>query len=388
MRIPCLRWLCYAAIPAIVLVWASHALAGPREQCYRMYNRIVGVPPNTDELNSCAASISAGRTEDAALQITEHEFFLSDTLRAVFTPWTNKTGEVLFPLSDFTATAIGLARDNQDFRLLLTGDIVYSCEGQTGLPAPALNSNTHYEACSKSVPLKSALTPKKQSEIDPQLANKQNVPAGILTTRGFASTYYLAGTNRAATRMMLLNFLCEDINSFHDTSVADYRVRQDVERVPGGSTKTYVNECKGCHAGMDGLSGAFAHADFDGGALVYDETKIPNKYFRGQNTFPEGYRTTDDSWLNLWNRNGNARVNWGAEAGTIISGAGIRSLGEMFANTEQFSQCMAQHAVKRVCLTEADLRSERIKTLARSFRDNGYKLKALFAKAAQGCMGE
>lgn len=382
------RWLALIAIHLTQCIWVSQAIAGPREQCYRLHNRLIGVPPTTEALEACTANIAAGRSDEAALQITQNEFFLSDTLRAVFTPWTTKTGEMLLPLNDFIATGIGLARDDQDFRLLLTGDIVYTCEGQEGLPAFALNNNSHYEGCSNNVPLDTALTPKKQSELDPRLAGKESVPAGMLTTRGFAATYYLAGTNRAATRMLLLNFLCEDINAFHDTSISDYRVRQDIERVPGGSTKTYVNECKGCHAGMDPLTGAFAHADFENGMLVYDESKIAAKFFRAANTFPDGYRTVDDSWLNLWNSNSNARVNWGSAAGTVMSGQGMRSLGEMFANSEQFSQCMARHAVKRTCLTEADLKSPRIKTLAQAFQNSGYKIKSLFAQAALGCMGE
>lgn len=369
---------------------ATSAWAAPEDQCYRIYSRLTGVSPKAQDIKTCTDLMAQGKVDEAVLAMTNHEFFYSETLKSIFSAWTNKDRKVLIPLNDFSATAIGLARDNVDFRTILTGDVIYTCEGVAGVPAYSNQNNNHYKTCEINANLKTALVAKKQSDLNPMLKNKTNVPAGVFTTRAFAESFYMDGTNRVAVKETLASFLCEDIPAFHDTAIPDYRVRQDVERNPGGSAKSYVNECKGCHAGMDGLAGAFAYMDFDKttAQLIYADDKPQKKYLRNSLTFIDGYRTTDDGWKNLWTTGPNARVGWNFSEGQKHEGHGPRSLGAMLANSDQFSRCMAKYATEKVCMDDLELKSARLGALAKEFKDSGYNLRVLFAKTALSCAGE
>jgi hypothetical protein len=375
-------------IPLLLLA-SSYAFGGSAEQCYKLHNRLTGVPPTSAELQSCVSLVDAGKAEDAAAAILSHELFYNDTLRYMFSPWTNENGDKLIPLNDFSATAIGMVRDDVDWRQFLQGDIVYTCEGAAGLTAPALADNLHYEECSAQPSLKTALLQKQQSVLNPALAGQTSVPAGVYTSRGFAQAYYEAGTNRAAVRFSLMNFMCEDIDKFHDTSISDFRVRQDVDRIPGGASKTYINECKGCHSGMDPLAGAFAYLDWDADAMqmVYSNGAVVPKFFNNSDVFPDGYVSKSDEFLNFWTKGQNARVGWavGSE-GEILRGNGPKAFGKMLSDTAQYSSCMAKTVYKTVCMKDQELSDAGIQELTKAFVASGYKVKTLFTKAAASCM--
>lgn len=368
----------------------TSAFGGAKEQCYRMHNRLTGTPPNATELAACEAKVSSGDAFGAAKDMTANKFFLNDTIRSVFTPWTSETGDPLNPFNDFTATAMGLVKGDVDFRRIMDGDQIYSCTGVA--PAVAAANNTHYTTCGTNADIQAVLAPVAITTAYPQFAAApaDKFPSGMYSTRGFGSTYYEAGTNRAPFAYTLKYALCEEIDAFHDTSIADFKVRQDVDRNPGGAAKTYLNECKGCHAGMDPMASAFAFVDFNAttNTVVYTEGTIASKFHNNQGVFPEGFHYLDDNWENFWNRGQNARVGWGAAEGTIMKGAGLKSWATMVSNTDQFARCMAKQAVRKLCVKEADLKGELIRDLADEFKANGYKMKDLYAKAATSCMGE
>src|SRR5690606_18565457 len=87
--------------------------------------------------------------------------------------------------------------------------------------------------------------------------------AGGMTTRAAAEAFFVAGTNRARLRFTLINHMCMDLEQVQDTSRVPDRIRQDVSRSPGGDSRVFMNNCVGCHAGMDPLAQAFAYYDFD-----------------------------------------------------------------------------------------------------------------------------
>lgn len=371
------------------------SMAGPNEECAQMFRRLTGLPPSASDLQPCIAKLSAGDAAGAARDITQNPYFYQDTLRYVFSRWTNEDDNAMVPLNDMIATALGLVRDDADFRTFLYDDVQYTCENVQGVPNITPNNNNHYAACENETNYSEALVRKTQSEFNQDFQGRDDVPAGVFTTRGFAEGFYIDGTNRVATRYTLNNFLCEDIESFHDTSIPDFRVRQDVDRRPGGVAVTYVNECKGCHAGMDGLTGAFAYLNWNADDSVIEYSKPANgtpeefaqavqaKYFVNNNTFPSGFVTSSDQWINLWTEGQNARVGW---PGTT-EGAGPKSFGMMFSETEQFSTCMAKHAVKKVCYQDKPLNDEDILKIAEEFKASGYSLREAFVQAALTCKG-
>ena len=132
-----------AVVAAAAFAVASHA--GPREQAKRMHDRIAGVPPAESVLAAMAAEIGQGNTLQAALMAMDNPAFYSVTLKNLATPWTNRDQTVFAPLNDYTATVIGMVRDDVPFNELLSGDILYVGNGGLGLPAVSATSNAHYE---------------------------------------------------------------------------------------------------------------------------------------------------------------------------------------------------------------------------------------------------
>ena len=141
--------------------------------------------------------------------------FYSVTLKNFATPWTNRDQTVFAPLNDYTATVIGIVRDNKDFRGMLSDDIVYVGSGVT--PGYSPTDNAHYEALeSNNADLRAVLVEQAQSSLNglPPAAT-----AGIITSRAAAEAFFIDGTNRAMFRFTLLNHLCRDMEQMHDTRV-------------------------------------------------------------------------------------------------------------------------------------------------------------------------
>jgi hypothetical protein len=118
------------ALLAIFCVLAAVAQADTRDQAKRIHDRIAGVPPDDATLTLMADDIARGDPLRAALRAAEAPEFYGVTLRNFAAPWTNREGNVFVPLNDYTATVIGMVRDELDFRLVLSGDLIYSA------PAP------------------------------------------------------------------------------------------------------------------------------------------------------------------------------------------------------------------------------------------------------------
>ena len=101
----------------------------------------------------------------------------------------------------------------------------------------------------------------------------------------------------------------------HDTSRPPDRIRQDVTRSPGGDSSLFLNNCIGCHSGMDPMAQAFAYYDFDEtqGRLVYTQGQVQPKYLINSDNFKPGYITSDDHWENRWRLPGkNTLLGWAA----------------------------------------------------------------------------
>ena len=117
-------------------------------------------------------------------------------------------------------------------------------------------------------------------------------------------------------RFTLLNHLCRDMEQVHDTSRPPDRIRQDVTRSPGGDSSMFLNNCIGCHSGMDPMAQAFAYYDFDEtqSRLVYTQGQVQPKYLINSDNFKPGFVTPDDHWENRWRLPGqNTLLGWVGE---------------------------------------------------------------------------
>ncbi len=391
----------------LVAVFGSFGVsADERDQAKRIHDRIAGVPPTGATLDTMAADIAGGNGKsaiDAAMLATESPAFYNVTLKNFVAPWTNRDQSVFVPLNDYIATVIGIVRDDVDFREVLFGDILYTVSGVN--PPYSTTSNNHYEAAeAQAVDLKSRLT-----GTTPQ-SNLTGVPAiataGVLTTRAASKAFFINGTNRAMFRFTMINYMCRDMEQVHDTSRAPDRIRQDVSRSPGGDARVFLNNCIGCHSGMDPMAQAFAYYNFqydkdadpnaDAGFLKYNNTndidpvtntRVAAKYHNNAATFPYGYITMDDHWDNYWREGPNAALGW--DSGLPGSGDGAKSLGEEFANSEAFAQCQVKKVFKNVCLREPQDANDRnqVATMVGDFQAGGYNLRKVFAESAVYCMG-
>ena len=377
-------------VTAVVTIaaFAIAAQAGPREQAKRMHDRIAGVPPADSVLAAMETEIAAGRTQAAALLAMDHPAFYSVTLKNLVTPWTNRDQTVFAPLNDYTATVIGMVRDDVPFNEVLSGDILYVGNAGLGLPGVSATSNNHYEQLeTRGIDLRTGLVRTTQSGV---YGTPPAATAGIMTSRAAAQAFFIAGTNRAMFRFTLLNHMCRDLEEVQDTSRPPDRIRQDVSRSPGGDARLFLNNCVGCHSGMDPMAQAFAYYTFDDaqGRMVYTGGSVQPKYFNNDVTFAPGFRTPDDQWENRWRRGSNALLGWdGALPG---SGSGAKSLGQEFGASDAFASCQVDKVFRTVCLRAPNNAADRnqIGSMAGSFRASGYRLKQAFADAATYCMGD
>lgn len=374
-----------------VILTVSIAEAGPREQAKRMHDRLVGVPPSNVVLDSMTSKIQNGDTIGAAYEAMENPSFYSTTLKDFSTPWTNRDQSVYSDLNDFTATVIGMIRDEVPFNQVLSGDIVY-----VGSAAASNNvlysqtNNEHYEQLQNSnVDLSNPdnFFQTQQSAL-PGSVLPANATAGVMTTRGFAQSFLVAGTNRAAFRFTSVNFLCKDLEDLRDSTARPDYIRQDVTRSPGGDSSIFFAECLTCHAGMDALAGAFAYYDFDeeNMQIAYTPGVVQPKYLQAAGTFRFGHETQNDGWVNYWRTGPNAYIGWNGPAG---SGLGAKSLGVELASTRQFAVCQVKKAFEKVCYRPPNgvVDHQKVEDVATIFQGNNYSMKRVFAETATYCMG-
>jgi hypothetical protein len=421
-------------LPLLVLAMlASPALqAGAREQAKRIHDRLTGVPATNaalDDMEALLGSDPSGKSAaEYAIDRTRNPnayAFYSITLKNFVTPWTNEEQTVFAPLNDYSATVIGAIRDGLDFRRILYDDLLY-VGADSSLPAYSNTDNDHYERLEERDPATSGdlsnpavLQSTSQTSVRPGIA-----PAGIMTSRAGAMAFFSGGTNRAMFRFTMMNHLCTDLEPLKDVTRTPDRVRRDVSRSPGGDSRIFLNNCVGCHAGMDGMAGAFALYEWDytndisDGHLAYDDTANPKfdpvtgvslKHNINENNFEYGYITTDDSWINYWrngpnsilgNRPGDSGIGWrhpgGSDGITLdakgnATGSGAKSLGIELANSRAFAQCQVDKVFKAVCLRDPNVaasdRSAR-DDFVDDFTGGGYDMRGVFTDVAAYCKGD
>src|ERR1044072_5130745 len=327
---------------------AGAVSANDRDKAKRIHDRIAGVPPTEGTLPQMESLIAGGNALAAADIATEQPSFYNVTLKNMAVPWTNRDQTVFAPLNDYVATFIGIVRDDVPFNTALSAHLTYTVNASS--PAVSPSNNDHYaNAELNNVNLYTALQSTTQSSV---LGIPSDATAGFITSRASSEAFFVDGTNRAMFRFTLMNHLCRDLEQVHDTSLPPDMIRQDVSRSPGGDSRIFLNNCIGCHSGMDPMARAFAFYDFDNGTaeapgtmrLVYTPGTVQPKYFNNDTNFAPGFRTPDDHWENRWRRCQNSRLDW--DQGLPGTGDGAKSMGEELANSTAFAQCQVEKVLK------------------------------------------
>jgi hypothetical protein len=376
---------------ALALCGGSALAANPNvDQATRIYNRIVGIPPTTTQLTQLMATDAVS----AALIATQDPAFYNNTIRNLAAPWTNRDQSVFVPLNDYTATVIGMVKDNVPFNTLLSADLVYVGDSTSGVPAYSPGNNAMYDALdANNVDLSVHLVSSTQSALSgiPAAAT-----AGVMTTRGAASAFFINGTNRAMFRFTMLNHLCNDLQQVMDITRPPDRIRQDVTRSPGGVSTLFLNNCIGCHSGMDPMAQAFAYYNFTAtdptttdttGQIVYTAGQVQPKYHINNTNFPQGFNTLDDAWQNRWRTGPDYILGWSAALSG--SGNGAKSLGQELESSAAFASCQVTRVFKDVCLRAPNTTADftQVNSMIASFQAHNYSLRQVFAEGAAYCMG-
>lgn len=408
---------------ALCAALACNTYAGPREQAKRIHDRLTGVPPSDAMLDAMEATISGGGglvgaalyAIDGAPNVAATGDFYTVTVKNWATPWTNEAQDVFAPLNDYSATIIGMVRDEVNFQQILSADILYS-GSLSGIPPYSATDNDHYEfleASGASLGDPAILVRNRQSALT---VLPPEATAGVMTSRAAARAFFVDGTNRAMLRFTLLNHLCMDMEQLKDGTAPADRIRQDVSRSPGGDSTLFLNQCVACHAGMDPLAQAFAYYNFpypdeeqapglelderkDLGRIEYSAGNVQGKHLINGTTFPAGYVTPNDHWTNYWRLGDNSgRIGWRGVAGNdspidmaldpaYSEGDGAASLGRELANTDAFAHCQVKKAFHAVCLREPKPDAEdgqAVDSLVSTFNAGG-DMKRVFAEAAAYC---
>jgi hypothetical protein len=403
-----------------------------------------GTGPKYPQLKLYTDKIMAGDVMQAAYLATREPGFYNSTLWNMITPLSDAgknslgTTGTITDLNDFTATWIGIVRDDLNAQLLLTGNQIYVPKAYKPASAGACAASAVYKSTQ---PYVDAMTAMYADPINNGL-DKQLVPApqcvynnskelafssdnpiihpdaaGLLTTRQWGVAGLYMGTNRRAIRYMLDRFLCHDITDVRDSGLAEWRIRRDVDHAPGGDPKIYHASCRSCHTSLDSLGGAYAFYDsypnpnqnvnpvgnlsdwrlFYVNAGGYGEDVTMPKMNKNSSVFPPGYVTGDDSWINFLTTN-NWQPIFGWSSAVPTQANGVHALGMMIANSEGFSKCMAKRVYQQVCTmgTPANVDvnfngpdAGVINDLSTYFQSTNYNMRRLFQKAASlsSCLG-
>lgn len=414
-------------LTSVLICSTTAAFAAERDQAKKLYSALTGNTANKFQADLYENLIKQNKPGEAArLIIDSNKGFYNVTLKNFFTPMSNEDRTTFAPLNDMTATMIGVTRDETNFFKIFYEDIMYQFDGELitndianlpskfnkyratqdwyflrdlGVAVPKYNrtKNDMYKIAEEgNVPLGDRNYFKKSQQMA-YTTTKPGAIAGIFSTRAFAKAFYDAGTNRAPFSNFAKNFMCKDMEELNDITIPDFRVRRDVDRSPGGSSATFKTFCVGCHAGQDGLGGAFTYYDYVDGTMVYSDhisaDQNGNVITVGpvapkinlNNIFPDGRITTSDSWINLWKQGQNEYLGWG----TNLSGNGAKDLGKMLSETKQVRTCLSERVFETVCHRKpASVPDKAVITeISNKFNGDG-NMKQLFIRAALACIGE
>jgi len=368
-------WFLSVGIVVLLFAVADAAFGQPPPSALAVFHRLTGTPFASGDARreTIEQLLGEGKLKEAARIAQSDPHFLDIKVRDLAAQYTNVDENPVVPFDDLQALFIGLARDNVDFRQILTGDLRYQAGANRGLTAPTLKANTHHQEMEK----KRLRASEVLERHEPQWENTFT-SAGALTTYSFAKAHYSAGTNRRAFKYAFQEFLCRKPEVWRDASVPDDFVRKDVDRAPAKRPDTYQTDCRGCHAGMDAMDGAFAQFDFkDQSLVILPVGGVVPKMNQNEHVYEFAEKTMDSRWVNYLTVNHNEDIGWHGKT----EGNGIREFGEMIANADGFADCLAERVFRQVCRVRHPPR-DAVQELGTAFREGGYLIKELFVASA------
>lgn len=383
-----------------------------RLHALEIYKRLAGIttPIDNPVLVEMEQHLSRGNQKAAARLATQESSFYNLVVRDFAARMSTRDVTINENFNDFIATFIGVTRDDIDARQLLTGNFIYMGSSDTNVPSDlekdVLRSNNHYQALEReNYDFASVLnrTDSQYLRLPGGGVTSHPDAAGVITSRAFMGAHAVDGTNRRLVEFTFNQFTCFEMVEWGDATATDIRVGPDIDRFPGGEGANYQSTCKACHSVMDGFRGAFARYDFSDNFVKYaayftngggadrmrqSPAGIAQKMNRNSDTFPTGFRTTDDTWVN--NARGPANVQRFGWRGVHSSGSGVRQMASAIANSRAFSRCMVKRVYREICRRPiASFETSLVENMATSFENTEYNLRELFEDMAlrPECLG-
>lgn len=291
-------------VTLILLTWAAiaqqnkdttSALKSHLILAKKIYERTTGVKISLKDpiLEQMAKEIKDNKFIEAAKIATNTSAFTNVRARNFALRLSNKSNSVVTEFNDMAALIVGIIRDDQDFREIMTSRQQYqlntatfyknNLELMTRNPLAdaderLLDLHTGLEKINtppaiglavnegKVVTIKASTSSQLEKNIkiseEGMSSRELPDPAGVLTTNFFARSQYSGGSNRRGIEFVVKNFLCSSMPEIGNPNASDAYVGRDVDRFVGGSNQNYVNNCKSCHTVMDAMRGAFAKVDY------------------------------------------------------------------------------------------------------------------------------
>ena len=301
---------------------------------------------------------SPRRRRGAADIAMDNPAFYSVTLKNLVTPWTNREQTVFAPLNDYTATVIGMVRDDLPFNEVLSADILYVGNAGLGLPAVSATNNDHYARMeTRGVNLLTGLQRTTQSGV--YGTRPRRLPGHDLARCGAVVLH-----RRHQPRDVPLHAAQPHVprpRGVQDTSRPPDRIRQDVSRNPGGDARVpqQLRRLPLGH-GPDGAGVRVLHLRRGAGSPRLHRRRRAAEVLQRHHVrvrLPHAGRRLGEPLAQGPERA--ARL--GAELPG--SGNGAKSLGEEFGG-DAFATCQVEKVFRAVCLRARRTR----RTAARSHR--------------------
>ena len=364
----------------LLVINFSFAQDSAKTQAHKMFARVSGgVAPSAAQLTQMENFIKSGDYFSAAGVVVDADPTANITFKEFAKQFFDlDNGKNLRnDLNDGSATIVGMIVNDDPFNELLSHNYFYSFEGVGGGGANSVSiqDNNHYQAAESSN-LNLAQNLKKEVTSDFNNNMTPNSAAGIWTTRGFASVFIEAGTNRAPIKWINEHIFGREMLETMDNTVPGKYVGRDVFALPTGGVKLRQSYCIACHNQMDGMRGAFAELDFER-ELEFTPGDVADKYNINIENNPTGYETVDSQWVNYYATGVNKKFGFYGQ----LSGYGAKSLGASLTKSRVFAETMANKVFEKICYRKATSTVEKtlIQTAASSFETTyGYKMKELF----------
>ncbi|MFK8137945.1 MAG: hypothetical protein AB8E15_06275 [Bdellovibrionales bacterium] len=400
-------------------------VSGSQKTASVIFTRITGKRLSVDHpsILAMAQKIDSGDLEGAAAIATSDPGFINRTVKDFGARMSTREETVDTVLNDFTATIMGLVRDDRSAQEMLTGNYIYKASPASGAPQNMNNdilmSNNHYSALEKLANEQGVDISAYLEKVPQMLTNGRDdplvheAPAGLLTSRSFMGAHHILGTGRRPVEYTFRNFLCLGIDEIASTRGPDNRIGRDITRLPSGEHQKFEINCKSCHVPMDGFRDAFSRYDFDGGYVNYgpvigfdkgkanfdsnmfvrtvDVNGVPQwvsyKFANNNDVAPAAHVTVDNSFKNYANLGKNANlIGWSDTS----DGKGLPAFARQVAGTEAFPRCMAKRVFASVCKREATpIEDNFIDQKAVEFKTD-FNLKKLFQRVvtSKECIGD